>query len=769
MNTALHSLDYGIFTIVSVVAFGVLAGLMRRKRTHLPAITWVLVGGILVGGWWPVEHAGKVERERIEQMVAGMAPTYADSLQKMGHARLVLETAADDPLYLSMIETEKRWLKANPAVQDIYTMRKTAEGRNVFLVDSETDYDDNGLFEGEREARTVPGEEYDVADKGMELAFTGVANFDQDLVTDRWGTWVSSWTPMFGENGQIEAVLGVDYDARAWVEAVAAARRGPITALAVLLILVASAALIIAILRADIVKRQAIEDELRQSQQKLALRAQQTPLAMIEWDLDLRVTDWNAAAEGLFGYAKAEAIGDGALIERLAPESIRQQITALLAGASIEKKSAIPATIDPTISKGGHPIACDWFNAPLLDSNGRIIGVTSLCEDITERRQLEEQLRQAQKMEAVGQLAGGIAHDFNNLLCVMQGYADLARGQKGVTPEIMADLDEIAAGAERAAALTKQLLTFSRRQVFQPKNLNMNEAVNNVAKMLRRVLGEHNSLVTHFVPHLPDVKADKGMIEQILLNLTVNARDAMPKGGRLVVTTSTRFVSEKEAACHADVATGPFVCLEVADSGCGIAPEDLPRIFDPFFTTKEIERGTGLGLATVYGIVRQHCGWVEVDSDRGRGTTFRIFLPAVTIELYPEEPVELEPARGGSETILVVEDETPVRDFVCRTLTQSGYRVLLACSGTEAIDVWRQRREEIDLVLTDMVMPEGISGADLGKRLRTDGDDVKVIYTSGYSTEFVGRTIALQPGVNFLQKPYQSQQLIRTVRAYLDQ
>ena len=765
LNTLQVNLDYAIFGGLTLAAFALIHWRLRRRQARLSSAVWLLVAAILAFGWWPVNQAGQRERKRIETMVGGMAPTYAQTLQAIGHAKIAPGTAADDPAYLAMIEAEKRWLLANPAVHDIYTMRKLADGRNVFIVDSETDYDRDGFFHGEAEQRTSIGEAYPEADAGLERAFAGTANFDEIPVTDRWGTWVSTWTPLYDERGRVEAVLGVDFSAQEWIRGIAGARRATLFQLAILLVVLGSSAFVIGILRGDIAARQRTEADLRRSQSRLALRAEQTPLAVIEWNLDLQVIDWNAAAERVFGYPRSEATG-APMLDRIAPESVRAEIAALREHGEV---SAAPRPHVATHrTKDGREIVCAWFNAPLL-VGGRVVGVTSLCEDITERRQLEEQLRQAQKMEAFGQLAGGIAHDFNNMLCVIQGFTDLVRNRADLPADAISDLNQVAGSAERAAQLTRQLLTFSRRQIFQPRQVNLNTIVQQVTSMLRRVLGEDLNLATNLIPKLPEVQGDTGMIEQALVNLTVNARDAMPKGGRLAISTSSRFVAAEEAARHVRVAPGPFVCLEVADSGSGIAPENLPHIFDPFFTTKEVGRGTGLGLATLYGIVEQHHGWVDVESEPGRGTTFRIFFPAVAeAQALPALETAAPPPRGGDETILVVEDELPVRDFVARLLAGSGYRVLTAATGTEALDVWRENREQIDLLFTDMIMPDGFSGADLARQLRHEDAGLKIIYTSGYSMDFMGRKVSLLPRVNFLQKPYPPQELIRTVRENLD-
>lgn len=760
-----NHLDYLVFATLALSAFAFMQWAMRRKQARIRREVWLLLLVILGLGWWPVKEAGDAERERIKGMVGGMAPTYAQMLQQMDHARVGPGTPADDPGYLAMIETIKLWLRANPAAHDIYTMRKLPTGQNVFIVDSETDYNGDGKFEGEVEKRTEIGEEYGETDAGLERAFVGEANFDVEPVTDRWGTWISSWVPLRDAAGRVEGVLGVDFSAREFLQGMAAARRTRIAQLAIVLILLGSAAFVNGMLVADIEKRQRTEEELRHSKGRLALRAEQTPLAVIEWDLDLRVIDWNAAAERLFGYPRAKAIGRP-MVDLIAPEVVRQKITSLREGCAATKADEPTSAEHTTVD--GREIHCVWFNAPLIDA-GRVVGVTSLCEDVTERHKLEEQLRQAQKMEAFGQLAGGIAHDFNNMLCVIQGFTDLLRQRNDLPADVIADLDQVAGSAERASGLTRQLLTFSRRQVFAPKDLNVNSVVQQVAIILHRVLGDDVNLAMNLVPSLPEVRADMGMLEQVLVNLTVNARDAMTKGGRLVISTSSRFVKPEEAARHEGAQPGPFVCLEVADSGCGIDPENLSRIFDPFFTTKEVGRGTGLGLATVYGIIQQHNGWIEVESQRGRGTTFTIFLPVATVKQdLATAAAEPPPLRGGDETILVVEDEVPVREFVTRMLLDRGYEVLTAATGTEALDVWRRNRDRIDLVFTDMIMPEGISGADLARQLRQEQHDLKILYTSGYSTDFVSRKVDLQPGTNFLQKPYAPQQLIRAVRENLD-
>ncbi|MDB6017959.1 MAG: sensor hybrid histidine kinase [Pedosphaera sp.] len=395
-----------------------------------------------------------------------------------------------------------------------------------------------------------------------------------------------------------------------------------------------------------------------------------------------------------------------------------------------------------------------------------------LFRDVTEQKHLEEQLRQSQKMDAIGQLAGGVAHDFNNILTVIQGHASLMRSSGELSAHSTISAEQIMHAAERAAGLTRQLLTFSRRQMMQPKQLDLNVVVSNTTRMLGRILGEDIALQFNYSPNLPLVHADVGMMEQVLLNLSVNSRDAMPLGGRLTIRISVMNIDTDNLAQHPGGRPGSFVRLSVIDTGCGIEPENLAHVFEPFFTTKEVGKGTGLGLATVYGIVKQHHGWVEVESELNMGTTFHVFLPSSVEpveEAKAETPAPRQAVSGGTETILVVEDEPPVRELVCRILKAYGYQVLEATTGATALEVWREHRDKISLLLTDIVMPDGMTGRDLAEAIQKEKPGLKAIYTSGYSSDIVGKDFILQEGLNFLQKPYQPQKLAIAVRKCLDE
>jgi PAS domain S-box-containing protein len=389
--------------------------------------------------------------------------------------------------------------------------------------------------------------------------------------------------------------------------------------------------------------------------------------------------------------------------------------------------------------------------------------------DVTESKVLEEQLRQAQKMEAIGQLAGGVAHDFNNMLAVIQLQAGMLKADRALTSLQSEMAGEIEKAALRAADLTRQLLLFSRRQTLQPRNVDLNELVRNITKMLQRILGEHIRIQISFAPGDLFIHADPGMVDQVLLNLSVNSRDAMPNGGQLTIETSIIDLDETSAAQYPTAQPGSFVCLGVTDTGCGIPHETLPRIFEPFFTTKDVGKGTGLGLATVFGIVQQHGGWINVSSEVGRGTAFRIYIPRLNTPARKENvPSSLSALPGGSETILLAEDEPALRALVRSVLTRLGYRVIEAPTGVRALELWQQNRDDIRLLLTDMVMPDGISGRELAERLLAGNPALKVIYTSGYNPEFAGKEFGLRDGVDFLAKPFAAPKLAEAVRAQLD-
>jgi len=402
------------------------------------------------------------------------------------------------------------------------------------------------------------------------------------------------------------------------------------------------------------------------------------------------------------------------------------------------------------------------------DDDGHTVGASGIARDVTERKELEDQFRQAQKMEAIGRLAGGIAHDFNNLLTAIIGYSELVLERVQNDPEISADIQEVKTAGERASRLTSQLLAFSRKQAVVPRVLDLNQIVSDVEKMLKRVIGEDVGLDLTPAPQLGRVKVDRGQVEQVLLNLAVNARDAMPRGGALHIGTANVVLDDTFARHHAGAVPGRYVSLTVRDTGVGMNPEVAARVFEPFFTTKPVGKGTGLGLSTVYGIVKQNNGYVTVDSEPGVGTTFTIYWPEV------DEPAEVSPAEGsplrtvdGIETVLLVDDEPGVRELVRKLLERHGYRVLAATDGADALAIEKQHDGPIDLLLTDVVMP-ALNGPDLAQRLVRRRPAMPVLYMSGFAHQAMMGVGTISGHTDFLQKPFSSDTLALKVRECLD-
>jgi signal transduction histidine kinase len=385
-----------------------------------------------------------------------------------------------------------------------------------------------------------------------------------------------------------------------------------------------------------------------------------------------------------------------------------------------------------------------------------------------ELHKTEEQLRQAQKLEAIGSLAGGVAHDFNNLLTIINGYSEIIGSQLPADSPVRDLVREIGQAGERAASLTRQLLAFSRKQVLEPKVFNLNAIVTDTAKMLRRLIGEDIELNTTLEPGLRRVRADPGQLEQVLINLAVNARDAMPQGGKLTIETANAELHETYTHAYADLPPGPYVMMAVSDTGCGMDEATKARIFEPFFTTKGPGKGTGLGLATVYGIVKQSEGHVAVYSEPGRGTTFKIYLP-VAEERVPSGKSHpgLQPARPGTETILLAEDEPALQALARHVLQSHGYTVLEAGQGDKALRIAQDYKGTIHLLVTDVVMP-AMSGRQLAERLAANRPGVKVLYLSGYTDDAVVRHGVLQAETAFLQKPFTPGALAQKVREVLD-
>ena len=407
------------------------------------------------------------------------------------------------------------------------------------------------------------------------------------------------------------------------------------------------------------------------------------------------------------------------------------------------------------------------ISSPLVNAEGKITAVIEMVEDVTEKLSLEEQLRQAQKMEAIGQLAGGVAHDFNNILQAIVGYGGMLRERLEGQEEALEFADEIVRGAERAAVLTRQLLAFSRRQVLKMEDLNINAIAQDLTKMIQRIIGENIEIKVIQEKNLGVVHADQGQMEQVLLNLCVNARDAMPQGGVLTIETDNISMDEAYCQAHAWSSPGQYVLLSVTDTGSGMDAQTQAHIFEPFFTTKEMGKGTGLGLATVYGIVNQHQGMIQVYSEVDKGTTFKIYMPSFSSASEVETTQEKPAIKGGTETILLAEDDETVCKFAERILKDAGYTVLLASNGEEAVEVYNQNRSRIDLVILDIIMPK-MSGESVYEVLHPKAPELCFLFSSGYSNNATHTNFILRTGADLLQKPYAPDALLQKVRRALE-
>ena len=486
--------------------------------------------------------------------------------------------------------------------------------------------------------------------------------------------------------------------------------------------------------------------------------------AIVTHTLDGKIVSWNIGAENIYGYSPSEVLGEprNILLPCGQSDELPTIVETLMRGESAQPYETVH------VRKDGQRIDVSMMISPVKDVSENIVGAVAVTRDITDRKALEAQLRQSQKMESIGRLSGGIAHDFNNLLSVIIGYSGVIEERLDDDNESFKGIQEIKKAGQRAAGLTRQLLAFSRQQVLEPRVLNLNSVVADIGKMLLRLIGEDIELSTRLQPELGRAKADQGQIEQVIVNLVVNARDAMPSGGKLVIETRNVEINENDSAQHLPPIPGGYIELTVTDTGVGMDKVTQSHIFEPFFTTKEKDKGTGLGLSVVYGVVKQSGGHIWVDSEPGRGTSFRICLPRVEEALEKgNRPTPLGKPCKGSETLLLVEDEESLRELTRSLLVQSGYSVLVASEGDKALEIAREHRGSIHLLLTDVVLP-GISGNVLAEKVSKQYPEVKVLFMSGYPANAVSAQGILEEGTFLLHKPFEPQALRNKVREVLD-
>jgi PAS domain S-box-containing protein len=515
-----------------------------------------------------------------------------------------------------------------------------------------------------------------------------------------------------------------------------------------------------------VAERDTARQRLEESAETLQAMGDAALDAIVACDAEGRISYWNPAAARAFGWSAEEVIGKD-LHAVLAPERYREEAQAAFRrfresgqGAALGRTREVEA-----LRKDGREIPVEVaLSALTRTGKGAALGI---LRDVSERKQIEERLRRSQKLDALGQLAGGVAHDFNNLLVVINGYTELAAEALPLGAPLRADIEQIRLAGQKASVLTRQLLAFGRKQVLKPAVLALNDVVKGLEEMLRRVIGEDVRLRTELAPDLGNVLADSSQVEQILLNLVANARDAMPGGGTLLIETSNAEIDAEQVRAHAEAKPGSYVVLAVSDTGCGMAPQTMARMFEPFFSTKPSGKGTGLGLSTVYGIVRQSGGHVDVRSEVGRGSTFRIYLPRVRAEVQTAAPAPAAAVARGAETVLVAEDDPGVRRLAERVLSPLGYRVLCAATAEEALAIGETHPEPIDLLLTDVVMP-GMDGAALAERLVKRRRGLAVIYMSGHSVTLLAHHGGIAPDARFIEKPFTPSELGRKVREALN-
>ena len=1010
--------DYLLFLLAGLALFAAIEVTLRRRRAC--SIPWPLgwAVALLLGlAWWPANNASDRAHEEIARQMGDIAPVFADVMEQMGHSRITLETPADDPLYLRLIETQIRLLRITPTVNDTYTMRRRADGKVVIVVDSETDYNRNGRIDGEREQRTPIGFVYDHVDNGLLLALEGTANFDSKTYSDEWGDWVSAWVPLHRPDGSLDGVLGVDFSASDWLAAGRAARRILWIEYGALIALLLAGGSAFALLRCKVNELEAAQGQVRESAERVRQVVDTALDAAITMDATGRISAWNRQAESTFGWTEAEALGR-VLGDLIVPPALRDAHTQgmnryLNTGASeifgqrLEmtaicrdgRKIPVELSVNP-IMVGGirqfssflrdisarrkaqedleqlaahlanaqrignigsweldltsdalhfsaqalvifgrsgsdlratrkdfrdsvHPADLERHDRALggalaakrdyefegriirpdgtvrwvelrgqatlgaegtarsiagtilditarkeselsvlrstkqfeevfenaqagllvLDRQGRITLANRRAESLLERprtqiaglilkdvliagsllpnaeafpplvfesevsplvplrskhedgsdffgemalrafetadgggvlveindttaRELHQRLEfRAQRMESIGTLSGGVAHDLNNSLAPILLCIDLLRVPR---PENASIIDTIERCAKRGAAMVKQLLTFARGSESKREKLVPTKLLDEMAGIARGTFPKNITVTTDFVPDPWAISADATQLHQVLLNLCVNARDAMPSGGTLQIAARNTKIDATFAGNFLDARAGRYLEWIVADTGDGIPPDVIHRIFDPFFTTKGPDKGTGLGLSTVLGIVRSHGGFLRVESVPGQGATFHIYLPASEASAASDAPFSEDGSnlKGNGETILVVDDEPAVREITGEVLRDRNFHVMLAADGTDALLKIADNPGAVRVVITDLNMPH-LDGHQFVRALQRMVPDAGVIVASGTLTPKDLRDFKAAGVVTVIEKPFVQSELLRAVQAAL--
>ncbi len=769
--------DYLVFlALVAGLWLGLGIWLHRSGRlATVPKIAWLLLVLVAGGGWWLVNRAGARAQQNMRREIELLVPYYAQEMQQAGHARLPDDPAPDDPLYLELIQMQINWLKLNPAVADIYTFRRRADGAIFLFVDSETDYNRDRVYEGEIEQRTEPGYVYENVTPGIERAFRGERVFDDEVTDDLWGTWVSSFAPLFGPDGKLEAVLGVDFDAAQWLQLRANARLTVLAGLGAVVLLLTGSSVLIAVLQHDLRRRRAIERQLREQIELRRSIFDGAPGGVILTGFDHRFLEVNESFCRMVGYTREE-LHRLTFLEITHPDDLeltRATARRVLAGeetqdAPMEKRylrkdgSAWHVSVQVGLIRGpaGNP---RYYVAQITD-------LTARRQAEAEREKMESKLLEVQKLESLGVLAGGVAHDFNNLLTAILGHAGLARLAIDQESPSAANIAQIEQAAQVAAGLCRQLLAYAGRGELDPQSLDLTGLARETAELFRFSTGSHARLAFNLAADLPPVLIDPTQVRQVLLNLVQNAAEAIGRRQDGAITITTRLLDVDaawlaQARAGQELQPGAYPAVVVADNGPGISPEARRRVFDPFFSTKGA--GRGLGLAAALGIVRSHRGALRLDSEPGQGTTFTLIFPphqspspAAESSLRPAAP-----ARDwrGQGTVLIVDDEEAVRATAGQMVAFFGFTVKEASSGRQAVEMLRERGRCFDLVLLDLTMPV-MDGFATFAALREVQPGQRIIVFSGYSEQDTKEGFAGKDLNGFLPKPFSADALREVLR-----
>ncbi len=595
--------DLICFAVVLLVGFGIKhLAFPRFRLKRLIVGDFLFAVLVIVVTAQMLSISANREQRSLERIVDALLPTFGFELERLGHAELA--PSGTTPQHTTLQEVSQHWDQVNELISGLFTVRKEEAGLQPVI--STLD-----------QLPPLP----EPVEQGFE------SGKGHQTLSDFTPPHLFAWHPLHNSNGEVEALLVTRFDASPFLRSKRQSRGRIFATFATVALLFGAYTGVLALQYAARRRQRESQRALIQSEQRLALHLKQTPLAAIEWDLNFTVRQWNPSAERIFGYTHAEALHRSGY-DLVIPENLHTAMGAIWADL-IEHGTPRMTRLDGR-TRDGRLLTCEWFHTPLVDVEGRIIGAASLCLDITEQLRLEAELQQSRKLQSIGNVSAMIAHDFNNILSVINGHADLIQqSDDPLPPAVIESAQEITLAIQKASHLTRQLLTFSRKQRMNMTALEVNPFITALLRSTQPALGGAIQLEKELNQPLPQIEGDPVMLEQALVNLMLNARDAMPGGGTLKVTTRLRTVSESTAAAHHDVRSGRFVEIAVSDTGTGIDPDQIPLLFEPFFTTKPPEKGSGLGLAAVYGVIKQHNGWIEISSEPGSGTIFRLLLPVV--------------------------------------------------------------------------------------------------------------------------------------------